>query len=269
MSDYECLLYEEADGIATVTLNRPDKHNSFSPTQIAEIEDVWKKLRFNDDVACVIVTGAGERAFSSGIDLTHAHPQPVSKMIIDDPMLRIGPKTNDMWKPVIAAVNGMACGGAFYILGEVEFIIASENATFFDPHVTHGMPCIYEPILMLQRMPIGEIMRLSLLGRHERMSAKRAYEIGLVSEVVPFDGLMEAARWSAEVIASAPRSVGSSGCGSAGLLLPTVIAHEAIMIASANRNTARAIVLTMTTTPEFNGRIAEARRWRNTSLIFG
>ena len=65
------------------------------------------------------------------------------------------------------------------------------------------------------------------------------------------------------------RSVGSSGCGSAGLLLPTVIAHDAIMIASANRNTARAIVLTMTTTPEFNGRIAEARRWRNTSLIFG
>ena len=53
VSDYECLLYEEADGIATVTLNRPDKHNSFSPTQIIELEDVWKKLRFNDDVACV------------------------------------------------------------------------------------------------------------------------------------------------------------------------------------------------------------------------
>ena len=207
VSDYECLLYEEADGIATVTLNRPDKHNSFSPTQIIELEDVWKKLRFNDDVACVIITGAGERAFSSGIDLSHAHPQPSSKVIIDDPMLRIGPKTNDMWKPVIAAVNGMACGGAFYILGEVEFIIASDNATFFDPHVTHGMPCIYEPMLMLQRMPLGEIMRLSLLGRHERMSAKRAYEIGLVSEVVPFDGLMEAARWSAEVIAGSPDQV--------------------------------------------------------------
>jgi enoyl-CoA hydratase/carnithine racemase len=204
VSDYECLLYEEADGIATVTLNRPEKHNSFSPTQIAEIEDVWKKLRFNDDVACVIITGAGERAFSSGIDLSHPHPQPKSKLVIDDPMLRIGPKTNDLWKPVIAAVNGMACGGAFYILGEVEFIIAADTATFFDPHVTHGMPCIYEPMLMLQRMPIGEIMRLSLLGKHERMSAKRAHEIGLVSEVVPQDKLMESARWCAEVIASAP-----------------------------------------------------------------
>ena len=204
VSDYECVLYEEAEGVATVTLNRPDKHNSFSPTQIREIEDVWKKLRFNDDVACVIVTGAGERAFSSGIDLSFVHPQPVSKVVIDDPMLKIGPKTNDLWKPVIAAVNGMACGGAFYILGEVEFIIASDTATFFDPHVTHGMPCVYEPMLMLQRMPLGEIMRLSLLGRHERMSAKRAYEIGLVQEVVAPDKLMEAARWSAQVIANAP-----------------------------------------------------------------
>jgi enoyl-CoA hydratase/carnithine racemase len=126
--------------------------------------------------------------------------------MLDDPMMRIGPKTNDYWKPVIAAVNGMALGGAFYILGEVEFIIASDNATFFDPHVTHGMPCVYEPMLMLQRMPIGEIMRLSLLGRFERMSAKRAYEIGLVQEVTTPDKLLDAARWSAEVIASAPDS---------------------------------------------------------------
>ena len=204
MSDYECLLYEEADGIATVTLNRPDKHNSFSPTLIAEIRDVWAKLRFNDDVAAVILTGAGEKAFSTGIDLSYNHPQPSSKLIVNDPMQFIGPKTNDLWKPVIAAVNGMACGGAFYLLGEVEFIIASENATIFDPHVTHGMPCVFEPMLMLQRMPIGEIMRLSLLGKYERLSAQRAHQIGLVQEVVPLEGLMDAARWSAEVIASAP-----------------------------------------------------------------
>lgn len=201
---YECLTYEEADGIATVTLNRPDALNAFSPTQIDEIQDVWQKLRFNDDVACVILTGAGPKAFSVGIDLNHLYPQPTSPLVIDDPMLKIGPKSNDMWKPVIAAVNGMACGGAFYILGEAEFIIASDNATFFDPHVTHGMPAVYEPMFMLQRMPIGEIMRMSLLGRAERMSAKRAYEIGLVQEVVASDELMTAARWSAEAIASAP-----------------------------------------------------------------
>jgi enoyl-CoA hydratase/carnithine racemase len=204
VAEYECLLYEEQDGIATVTLNRPDKLNTFSPTQIAELEDVWRKLRFNDDVRVVIVTGAGDRAFSVGIDLTHHYPQPASRVSTDDPMMRIGPKTNDLWKPVIAAVNGMACGGAFYLLGEVEFIIASESATFFDPHVTNGMPCVFEPMFMLQRMPLGEIMRLSLLGGRERMTAARAHQIGLVQEVVPQADLLESARWAARAIADCP-----------------------------------------------------------------
>jgi enoyl-CoA hydratase/carnithine racemase len=202
--EFETLLYDEQDGVATITLNRPEKLNSFSPTQIDEIESLWKSLRFNDDVRCIIVTGAGEKAFSTGIDLTYTYPQPTSRLMIDDPMARIGPKTNDLWKPVIAAVNGMACGGAFYLLGEVEFIIASESATFFDPHVTHGMPCVYEPMFMLQRMPIGEIMRLSLLGRHERMTSARAREIGLVQEVVPDADLLDQARWAARVIADSP-----------------------------------------------------------------
>ena len=204
MSDYECLLYDEADGIATITLNRPDKLNAFSPTQIAEIEDVWKKLRVNDDVRVAVITGAGDRAFSTGVDLSYRFPQPSSRVMMNDDMFRIGPKTNDLWKPVIAAVNGMACGGAFYILGEVEFIIASDTATFFDPHVTHGLPTVYESMLMLQRMPIGEIMRISLLGRHERMSAARAYSIGLVQEIVAGGDLMDVARRTAGLIADTP-----------------------------------------------------------------
>jgi enoyl-CoA hydratase/carnithine racemase len=122
----------------------------------------------------------------------------------DDPGDWIGPKANDLWKPVIAAVNGMACGGAFYMLGEVEFVIAAEHATFFDPHVTYGMCAAFEPIHMLQRMPLGEVMRMTLLGSHERMSAQRAHQVGLVSEVVPADQLVESARWAAEVIAAAP-----------------------------------------------------------------
>ena len=116
----------------------------------------------------------------------------------------VGPKANDFWKPVIAAVNGMACGGAFYLLGEVEFVIAAEHATFFDPHVTYGMCATFEPIQMLQKMPFGEVMRMSLLGSHERLSAARAHQLGLVSEVVPASDLREAASWAAQAIASAP-----------------------------------------------------------------
>ena len=106
---------------------------------------------------------------------------------------------------MVCAVNGMACGGAFYLLGEVDVIIAADHATFFDPHVTYGMPAVYEPLLMLHRgMPFGEILRMTLLGNHERMSAERAHQIGLVSETCPSAELEERAAWVADAIASAP-----------------------------------------------------------------
>jgi enoyl-CoA hydratase/carnithine racemase len=128
----------------------------------------------------------------------------------DDPGGDLGPKSCDLWKPVIAAVHGMACGGAFYMLGEVEFIIAADDAVFFDPHVTYGMTAAFEPMQMLTKMPFPEIMRMALLGVHERLSAERAREIGLVTEVVPGDELRERAGWAARVIADSP-ALGRAG----------------------------------------------------------
>jgi enoyl-CoA hydratase/carnithine racemase len=218
MSKLETLLYEEKDGVAWVTLNRPDTFNAFNAKMQQELRDLWRGLRRNDEVRCVVLTGAGDKAFCSGIDRVetmadYGKPQASKQKTVgsgstpfmfDDPGANIGPKTNDLWKPVIAAVNGIACGGAFYMLGEVEFIIAAETATFFDPHVTYGMTASFEPMHMLQKMPFHEIMRLSLLGNYERLSAKRAHEVGLVSEVVPEDKLREAAEWAAKIIASQP-----------------------------------------------------------------
>jgi enoyl-CoA hydratase/carnithine racemase len=215
MATYDTLLYEERGGVAYLTLNRPEVHNAFNTTMQRELRSVWTSLRRNDDVRCVVLTGAGERAFCTGIDRTETMGEgsdESQKMVgsgstpfmFDDPGSNIGPKSCDLWKPVIAAVNGIACGGAFYMLGEVEFIIAADHATFFDPHVTYGMTAAFEPIHMLQKMPFHEIMRLSLLGNHERLTAKRAHEIGLVSEVVPGAELMPAAEWAATAIASAP-----------------------------------------------------------------
>jgi enoyl-CoA hydratase/carnithine racemase len=215
MSDYETLLYEENEGVAWVTLNRPDVHNAFNVQMQRELHGLWRSLRRNEAVRVVVLTGAGDKAFCTGIDRTETmgeNARPGERVVgaastpfmFDDPGANIGPKSCDLWKPVIAAVNGMACGGAFYMLGEVEFIIAAEHATFFDPHVTYGMTAAFEPMHMLQKMPFHEIMRISLLGNHERLSAKRAHEIGLVSEVVPADQLRAAAQWAAEAIASAP-----------------------------------------------------------------
>jgi enoyl-CoA hydratase/carnithine racemase len=123
---------------------------------------------------------------------------------VDDPLLTAGPKSNDLWKPVVAAVNGMACGGAFYLLGESEFLVAAEHATFFDPHTSYGMVSAYESVLMAQRMPYGEVMRMALMGTAERVGARRAYETGLVSEVVPGAELLDAALRAAAVLASYP-----------------------------------------------------------------
>lgn len=206
---YTTITYEAGDdGVAVVTLNRPDRHNAFDAVMCEELATLWRALRTEDAVRCIVLTAAGDKAFCTGIDRqdvpTDDETYNFDPFTYTDPGQRLGPKGNELWKPVIAAVNGMACGGAFYLLGEVEFIIAADHATFFDPHVTYSMPAVFEPTLMASRMPFGEIMRLTLLGNHERMSARRAHEIGLVSEVVPGADLLATARWAAEAIASAP-----------------------------------------------------------------
>ncbi|MFJ2771945.1 enoyl-CoA hydratase/isomerase family protein [Streptomyces sp. NPDC087300] len=191
-------------GVATLTLDRPARHNAIDLETAAELADAWREFRFDDTVRTVVVTGAGDRAFCTGIDRGVDVPQPGSPYTIDDPLIAIGPKTNDLWKPVIVAVNGMACGGAFYLIGESEFVVADEHATFFDPHTTYGMVSAFETIHMAQRMPFGEVARMALMGTAERISAHRAHETGLVSELTAPGGALAAATRAAEVIASYP-----------------------------------------------------------------
>jgi enoyl-CoA hydratase/carnithine racemase len=217
--EFETIGYDEGDdGVAIVTLNRPEVHNAFNSLMQRELHALWRALRRHDPVRCIVLTGAGDKAFCTGIDRmeqmggdTDATTDPDvvgsggTPFMFNDPGDNLGPKSSDLWKPVIAAVNGMACGGAFYMLGEVEFIVAAEHATFFDPHVTYGMCAAFEPIHMAGITPFAEIMRLSLLGNYERMSAQRAYQIGMVSEVVPGEQLLPRTRELAAIIASQPR----------------------------------------------------------------
>ncbi|MEU4920872.1 enoyl-CoA hydratase/isomerase family protein [Streptomyces parvus] len=195
---------EAAAGVVLVTLDRPAKLNAIDLETAGELAALWQELRYDETVRAAVLTGAGTRAFCTGIDRAVEVPQPPSPYALDDPLLRIGPKANDLWKPVIAAVEGMACGGAFYLLGEAEFVVASREATFFDPHTTYGMVSAYEAIAMAQRMPYGEVARMSLMGTAERVSAERAYAVGLVSEVTEPGGALAAALRSAAVIAGYP-----------------------------------------------------------------
>jgi enoyl-CoA hydratase/carnithine racemase len=213
MAEFETLLYREEEGVAWVTLNRPEVYNAFNRAMQTELSGLWTDLRDRDEVRCVVLTASGEKAFCTGIDRNDIDAgvregRPFDALGYEDPRHRLGPKTRGLWKPVIAAVNGMACGGAFYLLGEADVIIAAENATFFDPHLTYGMAAVYEPMLMMPRMPFGELMRMTLLGAAERLSAQRAHQIGLISEVVPLEDLPKAAGEIAAVIASqSPRAV--------------------------------------------------------------
>ncbi|MFI7501369.1 enoyl-CoA hydratase/isomerase family protein [Streptomyces sp. NPDC049687] len=191
-------------GVAVVTLDRPEKLNAIDLDTAGELQAVWREVRFDDAVRAVVLTGAGTRAFSTGLDRDAVVPQPGSPFMQDDPLLTIGPKANDLWKPVVAAVEGMACGGAFYLLGECEFLVAGADAVFFDPHTTYGMVSAYESVLMAQRMPYGEVARMMLMGTAERISARRAHDIGLVSELTSAGEALGAAIACAAVVAGYP-----------------------------------------------------------------
>jgi enoyl-CoA hydratase/carnithine racemase len=243
VTSFETLLYSKADGIASLSLNRPEVRNAINQRMQDELREVWHDVRYDNDVRCVVLTAEGDH-FCTGIDRAEAvsasntdamaagnYPGYPTPWMYDDPGRDVGPKARDCWKPVIAAVQGQACGGAFYILGEVEFIIASDDATFFEPHVTYGMTAAFEPMQMLKKMPFQEIMRMSLLGADERMSAERAREIGLVSEVVPHDELRERVEWAARVVADAP-AIAVQGTMRALWTALEVSRHQAIELAN-------------------------------------
>src|SRR5438105_14690729 len=164
--NFETIIYEERNNVAWITLNRPDVLNAFNRQMQIELRETWRALRENDDVNAVVVNAAGEKAFCTGIDRTETmgeeFPPASGKTVgspsatpfmFDDPGKHIGPRSNDFCKPVIAAVHGMACGGAFYILGEVDIIVASDDATFFDRHVPTGLPPPFSPFTCCKRLP--------------------------------------------------------------------------------------------------------------------
>ncbi len=209
---YQTILFDVADHVATITINRPEAMNSFTRQMMEEFAEVWQKISWTDDIHVVVLRAAPGRAFCTGADvkgaITGGNDTPVVDLNniwhCEDPGDKLGPKSQRCWKPVIAAVHGMAAGGAFYWLNEADIIIASEEATFFDPHVTYGMTSALEPIGMTYKMPLQDVLRMVLLGNDERVTAEHAKAIGLVSEVVPLDALWTRAHELALQIAAKP-----------------------------------------------------------------
>lgn len=210
MSELTTLLYDVSDNVATITLNRPDRLNSFTRTMVEEFDTVWHEVRDDDEVHCVVLRAAGERAFCTGMDVQQGpwwSDVPVFHQ--EDPGAVLGPKMQRVWKPVVTAVHGMAAGGAFYFLNESDIVICSEDATFFDPHASGGMVSALEPIGLLSRgVPLGDVLRWALLGNEERITADTALRLGIVSEVVAREQLWEhAAMLAGEIARRRPDAV--------------------------------------------------------------
>jgi enoyl-CoA hydratase/carnithine racemase len=202
--DYQTISYELAEHVATVTLNRPERLNAFNQRMLDEFEHLWGVVRSDDDVRVVVIQAAGERAFCTGVDVRDGFDRPDNVWSDRDPGTRLGPKQNHVWKPVVTGLHGMVAGGAFYWVNESDIVICSDDATFFDPHVSYGLTAVLEPIGLARRIPLGEALRIALLGLDERMSAERALQIGLVSEVVSPAELRPRLAEIASIIAAKP-----------------------------------------------------------------
>ncbi|MBV1918422.1 MAG: enoyl-CoA hydratase/isomerase family protein, partial [Sphingomonadaceae bacterium] len=205
--DFENVTLDVSDEIATITLNRPHRLNAFNRPMAYEFEKIWDLIRDDPAVRAVVLQSNGDRAFSTGLDTRDGgwleEPSVFGKV---DPSEFLCPKTCNVWKPFIVAAHGMFAAGAFYWLNEADIVICSEDATFFEPHLTHGLVCALEPIGLMGRIGLGEILRMVLMGNDERVSAQTALQIGLVSEVVENDQLRARARQIAAKIAEKPAS---------------------------------------------------------------
>lgn len=192
--------------VATITLNRPERLNAFNRTMCEEMVRVWRTVKLDDSVHAVVLRAAGDRAFSAGLDIKESYGQPDNIWNHEDPGEALSPKWQKMFKPVVCAVQGMCAAGAFYFVNEADVVICSEDATFFDSHVSAGLVCALEPIGLMRKIGLGEALRIALSGNSERVGAQTALRIGLVTEVVPAAELWTRAHQIAAMIAAHPPS---------------------------------------------------------------
>ncbi|MBC2778965.1 enoyl-CoA hydratase/isomerase family protein [Parasphingopyxis marina] len=205
---FETLAYSVADGIAVITLDRPGRHNAINHQMHCELPRVWEVFDRDPEAIVAIVTGSGEKAFCTGADVADL-PKLDRESAPSHHAIRWTGLQNRVWKPVICAVNGLTVGGGLHFVADADIVLASENAAFCDSHVSVGLVAGLEPVSLARRMPLEAVLRLSLVGRDERMSADRALALGMVGEVVAPDCLMKRARELAASIAkNSPSAMG-------------------------------------------------------------
>ena len=231
----ETLLYEvDADGVALVTLNRPDALNALNQRTVAELAKAFRQARQDDAVRGVVLTGAGEKAFAAGADISEfAGMEPLDAHRFALRGQAVFSQIETMAKPVVAAVNGFALGGGCELAMACHLRVASETAQFGQPEVNLGLIAGYGGTQRLPRL-VGRGVAAEMLLTGDRVTAERAYQTGLVNKVVPAAELLDAARAFVTTIASkAPVAVAMSlqALRAADLPLPQGLQQEAALFA--------------------------------------
>jgi enoyl-CoA hydratase/carnithine racemase len=202
---YTTLAVERRGPVGWLVFDRPSAANAMDATMLAELEAAWRELDTDPGVRVIVNTGAGE-AFQTGLDMVQLARDPAAlreqSRRTKRAELRLTAWHNRVSKPVIAAVNGTCAGGGLHFVADADIVMASRDATFLDPHVSVGQVTAYEAIGLLRKMPAEAVMRMALVGRHERISAERALGLGMISQVVdPPEQLRAEAQDLAEKIA--------------------------------------------------------------------
>lgn len=202
---FETIRYEVADDrVATITLHRPEVLNAFDRQMCEEVRAAWKLVKDDPAVHAVVLRAEGDRAFCAGLDTKKHYGQPDDVWNHEDPGELLSPKWQQVWKPVVCAVQGICTAGAFYFVNEADIVICSEDATFFDSHVTYGLVSALEPVGLMRKVGLAETLRMALAGNDERVTAETALRISLVTEVVPRGELWSRAHEIAAGIARKP-----------------------------------------------------------------
>jgi enoyl-CoA hydratase len=204
-SNFECLKIERHGHVGWLLNNRPDQLNAMNALMRDEFAQAWTELDNDPLVRVIVHTGEG-RAFQTGVDVTELATDGVGMQRyregLEDMDIHFTAWHQKVWKPVITAVNGICAGGGFHWIADADIVIAASDAQFFDPHVSIGQVVAVEAIGLIRKMPVEAVMRMALVGRYERIDAARAYELGMISQIVdPPEKLREAAQELAEKIA--------------------------------------------------------------------
>lgn len=193
---YETLEVRREDHVGWLVFDRPEAGNAMDAVMMRELETAWLELDADPEVRVIVNTGNGG-AFQTGLDVVAlARDREALKeqsRRTRDATLKLTAWHNHVWKPVIAAVNGVCAGGGLHFVADADIVIAADSATFLDPHVSIGQVTAYEVVALARQSPMEAITRMALAGRHERITAQRAHELGIVSEVVPAAALLAAA----------------------------------------------------------------------------